>query len=123
MFTQDRRRGQGFHGCRVAGAGHHQVGLRPLIVARPIPNAGAFGAMPDGSLHVEILQMRLLIGNDHIEVARAAQAVIRDAQQTIRVRRQVDAGDFRALIRHQVQEAGILVSEAVMVLAPNRRSD
>jgi len=42
-------------------------------------------------------------------------------QKTVSVRREVDANDIRALVGHNIEEAGILVREAVVVLPPNHR--
>ena len=40
-------------------------------------------------------------------------------QQRVRVRRQVDPDDLGALVHHMVDEAGVLVAEPVVVLAPD----
>ena len=79
--------------------------------------------MRDRRLHVEELQLRLLAGHDHVDVVAAAQAVVGDRQQRVRVRRQVDADDLRLLVRHVVDEARVLVREAVVVLAPDVRGE
>src|SRR5438128_8736261 len=52
----------------------------------------------------------------------AAQTMIRHREQTVCVRRQIDADDVRFLVHHKVNEAGILVAEAVVVLAPDMRA-
>ena len=67
--------------------------------------------------------MRLLVGDDDVEVVARAQAMIRDAQQAIRVGRQVDAHHVRALVGDDVEEAGVLMREAVVILAPDERRD
>ena len=41
VLAQDRDRGEHLQGRRVAAAGHHDVGFRALIVARPLPDADA----------------------------------------------------------------------------------
>jgi hypothetical protein len=73
--------------------------------------------------HVQVLQVLLLVGDDDVDVVAAAQAVIGDRQKAIGIGRQVDARDRRALVDHQIQEARILVGEAVVILAPHRRGD
>ena len=78
--------------------------------------------MADGGGHLEPLPRRLLAGNDDVDVVAAAQAVIDDREQRIGVRWQVDADDVGFLVRHVVDEAGILVGKAVVVLAPDMRS-
>ena len=49
----------------------------------------------------------------------AAQAVIKDRQQTIGIGRQVNAHDIGLLVDDVVEEAGILVGEAVVILLPH----
>ena len=44
-------------------------------------------------------------------------------EQAVRVRRKIDARDLRALVRDDVEEAGVLMGEAVVVLAPDQRGD
>ena len=70
---------------------------------------------------VEVVERRLLAGDDHVDVVAAAQAVVGDRQQAVRVRRQVDADDLRLLVDDVVDEARVLVREAVVVLAPDVR--
>ena len=43
---------------------------RAIVVAGPIPDAGALGAVLNGSVHVQILQVRLLVGDDDVLVDR-----------------------------------------------------
>ena len=64
-----------------------------------------FRAMDDRGIHVEIHEVRLLVSNDHVDVVFAAQAVIRHAEQTVGVRRKIDARDFGALIADDIEKA------------------
>ena len=48
-----------------------------------------------------------------------AQTMIGDPQQRIGVGRKVDPHDIRLLVRDEIDEAGILMAEAVMVLPPD----
>src|SRR5690606_20491013 len=123
MFPQQGGGGQGLLGGDVTTAGHHQVGLRPLVVAGPVPDADALGAVDDGGVHVEKLQLVLFVADDHIDVVVAAQTVVGGGQQAVGVRRQVDAGHCRILVDHQIEKARVLVGEAVVVLAPHRGGD
>jgi len=79
--------------------------------------------MLDRGFHAEVLRRRLLAGDDDVDVIAAAKAVIRDRQQTIGVRRKIDANDVRLFIHDVVDEAGVLMREAVMVLAPDVRGE
>ena len=58
-----------------------------------------------------------------LDVVAAAQAVVGDGQQAVGVRRQVDAGDLGLLVHHVVDEARVLVGEAVVVLLPDVRAE
>src|ERR1700687_1260561 len=75
--------------------------------------------MLDGGLHVQPLQCRLFSCNDYVDVVSAAQAVVRHRKKGIGIRRKVHAHDVRLLVHNMVDEAGILMGEPVMVLAPN----
>ncbi len=63
--------------------------------------------------------LRLLAGHHHVDVLARPQAVVVGGQQRVGVRRQVDPDDLGALVDHVVDEAGVLVAEAVVVLAPD----
>ena len=67
--------------------------------------------------------MKLLIRNDDVDIVRAAQTVVRHRQQAVGIGGEVDARNFRALIGDHIQETGVLVAEAVVVLAPDDGSD
>ena len=103
----------------VAGAGHHHVGRAAFVVARPFPDAQAGGAVAGGRLDVQPLGRGLLAGHDDVHVVAAAQAVVDHRQQGVGVGRQVHAHHFRLLAGDVVEEARVLVAEAVVVLAPD----
>ena len=68
FLAQDGDRGEGFHGRDVAGAGHDDIGLDAVVGARPVPDADALGAVVDRGVHVEVDEMRLLVGDDDVDV-------------------------------------------------------
>ena len=105
VLPQQVDRRQRLERRHVAGAGHHHVGLAALVVARPLPDADARGAVADGRVHVEPLQLGLLAGHDHVDVVAAAQAVVGHRQQAVGVRRQVDPDDVGLLVDDVVDEA------------------
>jgi hypothetical protein len=123
VLAQQRGGGQRLLGRDVAAADQHGVGLDALIVARPVPDADALGAMLDGGVHVQVLEMVLLVGHDHVDVVAALQAMVDRREQGVDVRRQIDAGDLRILVDHDIQKARILMGETVVVLAPDGRGD
>jgi hypothetical protein len=73
----------------------------------------------DRLVHGEPLGGRLLAGDDDVDLIAAAQAVVGDAEQAVGVGRQIDAHDLGLFVDHVVDEAGILVRKAVMILAPD----
>ena len=118
LFPQQHCRRQRLLSRNVARRCHHQVRLTTLVVAGPVPNADSFRTVLDCGIHVQVLQMELLVGNDHVDVVLAPQTVIRNGEETVRVGRQIDAGYGRALVENHVEEARILVREPVMILTP-----
>ena len=121
LLAQDRRGRERLERRDVAAAGEHDVGLAAVVVRGPLPDPDAAGAVHDRVVHRQVVQRRLLAGDDHVDVVAAAQAVVGDRQERVRVGRQVDADDLRLLVHDVVDEAGVLVREAVVVLAPDVR--
>ena len=121
--AQQRGRGQCLLRGNVTGGGHHDVGLAPFVIAGPIPDANAFGAMDDGFLQIQILQVLLLVAHDHVHVVLAAQAMIGNRKQAVHVRRKINAGHVGAFVDHDIEKAGILMRKAVVVLPPYGGSD
>ena len=70
-------------------------------------------------VHGQPLREGVFARHHHVDVMPAAQAVIEDRQQAIGVGRQVNAHDIGLLVDHVVEETGILVREAVVILLPD----
>jgi hypothetical protein len=70
-------------------------------------------------VHRQPLGGRLFAGDDDIDVVPATQAVIGNGQQAIGVRWQIDPNDLGLFIDDVVDEPGVLMAEAVVVLAPD----
>ena len=121
VLPQQVDRRQRFERRDVAGAGHHDIGLTALIVARPLPDADASRAVPDRRVHVEPLRRRLLARDDDVDVVPAPQAMVGHGQQRVGVGRQIDPHDFGLLVHDVIDEARILMAEAVVVLTPDVR--
>ncbi len=130
VAPQDVDRGQGLQGRDVAGAGHDHVGHAvgccvlgaaggSVVVAGPVPDTDAPGAVGDRRVHRQVVQRRLLARHDDVDVVPAAQAVVGDGQQRVRVRREVHPDYLRLLVDHMVDEARVLMGEAVVVLPPD----
>ena len=120
LLPKQRGGCQGLLGRNVARRGHDYIGFAGFVVAGPVPDADALGAMRDGGLQVHVLQMHLLVADDHVYVVLAAKAMIRDRQQAVHIRRKVNAGDIRTLVGHYIEKARILMRETVMILTPYR---
>ena len=77
--------------------------------------------MDDGLLHGQPLRQRVLARDDHVDVVPAAQAVVEHRQEAVGVRRKINSYDVRLLVDHMIEEAGVLMGEAIMVLLPDMR--
>ena len=75
--------------------------------------------MQDRLVHREVVQCRLLARDDHVDVLARLQAVVDGRQQRVGIRRQVHTRDLGLLVDDVIDEAGILVTEPVVVLAPH----
>ena len=49
--------------------------------------------------------------------------MIGNGEQTVDIRRQIDPGDFGAFVYNYIEKPGILMSEAIVILTPDSRSD
>ena len=88
-----------------------------------MPDTRANRAVADGRLHIEPLPFGLLAGNDQVDVVAAAKAVVGDREQTVRIRRQINADDIGLLARDMIDEAGVLMGEAIVILPPDMRGE
>ena len=70
-------------------------------------------------LHGQPLLAGVLAGHNDIHIVAALDAVVKAAQQAVGIRRQIHPHHIRLLVGHMVQEAGVLVGEAVVVLLPH----
>src|SRR5260370_36870987 len=106
--------------CRdISGTGHHDVRIGSLVIGSPLPDSDSIRAMLDATFHIEPLQCRLLSSNDNVDVVSAAGAVISYPKKGVGIRRQVHADYICLLVHNVVDEARVLVGEAVVVLAPD----
>ena len=119
VLAEQRRRGNGLERRDVACTREDDVRHGAVVVRRPAPDSGAVRAVDDRVLHREVVQRGLLPRDDDVDVVPAAQTVIGDRQQAVRIGRKIDADDPRALVDDVVDEAGILMREPVVVLPPH----
>jgi hypothetical protein len=107
---------------RVSTAAHHNVRLAVLIVAGPLPDPHSFGAMHHRLVHGQPLWERMFPCNHHVYVISTAQAVVEDRKEAVGIGGQVTAHDVGLLVDDVIKEAGILVSETIVILLPDMRS-
>src|SRR6476661_6044103 len=119
VLAEERGRGERLERRDVAAAREDDVGIVVAVGRRPLPDAEAAGAVHDRVVHREVVERRLLARDDHVHIVTAAQAVVGDGQERVRVRREIDADDLGLLVHHVVDEAGVLMREAVVVLPPH----
>src|SRR5262249_43936537 len=77
----------------------------------------------DCLIHCEPLRSRMFAAYNYVDVLAAAQTMVGYRQQTIGVRRQIDADDFGLLVDHMVDESRILMAESVVILPPDVRGE
>ncbi len=87
MLAYEVDRGQGFEGGDIPTAAHDDVRLAVFLVAGPLPDPGAAGAVQDRLFHRQVLQGWLFPGHDHIDVVPAAQAVVGHREEGVGVGR------------------------------------
>lgn len=123
VFAQQSSGSQRFHGGDIARTGQHHIRFTILIGTGPIPDPNALGAVLNRLLQRQMLQMELLIGDDNIYIADAAQTVVRHRQQAVGIGRQINTGDLGTFVGHNIQKPRVLMAKAVVVLAPDHRGN
>ncbi len=123
MLAQEVHRRERFERGHIAATGHHHVRLAALVVAGPFPDADAGGAMFDRLVHRQPHRRGLFAGDDDVDVIAAAQAMVGDGEQAVGIGRQIDAHDLGLLVHDVINEAGVLMREAVVVLPPDVRTE
>ena len=118
-IAKNRGGGERLHRRDVAAAGQDHIGLLAGIGTGPGPDADAFRAMCHRIVNRHELKMFLLVGDDDVDGVGRAEAVIGDDEQGVRIGRQIDANDRRSLVGDEIDEAGILVREPIVVLPPD----
>ena len=64
---------------------------------------------------------RMLARDHDIDIMAAAQTMIHHRQQTVGIGRQIDADDLGFFVHDVINETGILMREAVVILPPDMR--
>jgi len=85
----------------VPGARHHHGRAPALVVARLAPDADPFRAVRDGGFHIQVLQMELLVGDDHVdEMSRLRRQWSATERRLLASGGEVDPGYLGPLVHH-----------------------
>ena len=122
MLTHNGNGRQRLQRRYIAAASHDHVGRSAPVVAGPLPDADPRSAVLYGGVHFQPVRRRVFAGDHDVDVMTAAQAMIHHRQQAVCIRRKVNSNDLGLLVHDQIDETGILVSEPVVILAPDMRS-
>ena len=71
---------QGFQCRHIACASHYHVRLQPAVAAGPLPDPKPTSAVGGCCLDIQVVEARLLAGDDDVDVVAAAKAVVGDRQ-------------------------------------------
>src|SRR5580658_6598206 len=123
MLAKDGNGSQDLERRCVSATGHHHIRLGVFVIAGPLPYTDSFSAMHYRLFHGEPLRQCMFACDYHVDVVSAAETVIEDREQAVGIGGQVDAHNIRLLIYNMVEEAGVLVREAVVILLPDVGSE
>ena len=123
VVPKDGNGGERFQRGYVTATGHHDVRFGCPIASRPFPDADPLGAVFYGRRHGQPLRRLVFAGDHDVDVVAAPEAMVPHRQQAVGVGRQVHAHDGRLLVDHMIDEAGVLMREAVMGLLPDMRGE
>jgi len=77
-FAEEGSCSQSFECGNITTRCHDDVRIFALIVASPVPDTETFGAVLDSLVHVEKLEMVLLVCDDDVDVIDAAETMVGD---------------------------------------------
>ena len=107
-----------FLGRCVTTAGKYDIGFLTLVVGSPIPDADTLCTMLHSLIHGQPLIAGMLGCNDNIDIVLGTYAVIEAGKQTVCIGGKVHTYNICLFICNMIQETGILMCEAVVVLLP-----
>ena len=77
--------------------------------------------MLDRCVHVEPLLLGVFARDDDVDAVPASQTPVGHREEGIGIRWQVHADDVGFLVHHVVDEARVLMTEAIVILPPDVR--
>ena len=75
--------------------------------------------MANGGIHIEPDGCGLFARDDEVDIVFAAQAMIGDGEERVGIGREIDTNDVWLLVGDVINESGVLMREAVVVLTPD----
>src|ERR1700690_1056511 len=76
MLIQNGGRCQGLRCRDITSTGKHHIRFAFHICACPVPDPNALGTMQNGLFHGQVLEVRLFIRDDDVDVVSAAQTMV-----------------------------------------------
>src|ERR1700734_2902913 len=119
MFAKDGNSSQYFQCRSVSATGHDHIRLFVLVAASPLPDTNALRTMYDSGIHGKPLRERMLTSYYDVYIVPASQAMVHHRQQTICIRRQINANNIGLLVDNMIQKTRVLVRESIVILLPD----
>src|ERR1035438_781035 len=117
-FSEQGSGGQCFLGGDITRCSKDNIRFLTIIITGPIPDTDALCAVGNSGINIQVLQVALFVRDNDVDVIFRSQAMIGYGEQTVGIRREVDASYRRALIEHYIQKARVLVRKAIVILTP-----
>ena len=76
-FSEESDGGERFVGRYIAARCHDNIWIGTLVIAGPVPYPEAFRAVLHGFVHVEELEMVLLVCDDDVDIVGASETMVR----------------------------------------------
>ena len=119
VLGEERHRGQCLERRDVAATGHDHIGNRAASFEAKGQMPSPLVQWSSGLVHGQPIVLRLLSGDDDVDVVPAATGSGRPPTAGSWCPAGSTPDDRGLLVDHVVDEAGILVGEAVVVLSPD----
>ena len=119
LLAKKVHRSQRLQGGNISGTGHDHIGLSAFVVTGPFSNPDTSCAMLDGRIHAEKLQTRLFPRDNSVDEISTSETFIRDNQQAIGIRRQINSDHFGFFVGHMINKPRALMRKSIVILPPH----
>jgi hypothetical protein len=119
MLAQKSDSGERLLSWNITARRHHNVWFFIDTIGSEFPNTNTLGTMSDCIVHVEILEMLLLISDNDVDVVGATETMVGHREQAVGVWWEVDSYNFRAFVGDNVKKSRVLMGKAIVVLSQN----